>query len=32
VSTLGDYDTLLVADRRAHRVAVAPTPTERRML
>jgi hypothetical protein len=32
VATLGDYDALVIADRRAHRVAVAPTPTERRML
>lgn len=32
VQTLGEFETLLIADRRAHRVSVAPTPTERRML
>lgn len=32
VATLGDYDALVIADREAHQVAVAPTPTERRML
>lgn len=32
VQGLGEYETLLIADRRAHRVSVSPTPTERRML
>ena len=32
VCGLGDHDVLVIADRRAHRVSVLPTPTERRML
>lgn len=32
VAALGDHDVLVIADRRAHRVAVTPTPTEGRML
>ncbi len=29
---LGDHEVLVIADRRAHRAQVVPTPTERRML
>lgn len=32
VSALGEHEVLLIADRRAHRVTVTPTPTELRML
>jgi hypothetical protein len=32
VAALGEHEVLVIADRRAHRVSVAPTPTERRML
>jgi len=32
VTGLGDHEVLVIADRRAHRVSVLPTPTERRML
>lgn len=32
VAALGDHEALLVADRRAHRASVTPTPTERRMI
>jgi hypothetical protein len=32
VAALGDHEVLVIADRRAHRVTVTPTPTERRML
>jgi hypothetical protein len=32
VAGLADHEVLVVADRRAHRVMVTPTPTERRML
>jgi hypothetical protein len=32
VHGLDDHDVLVIADRRAHRVSVQPTPTERRML
>ena len=32
VTSLTDHEVLVIADRRAHRVHVAPTPTERRML
>lgn len=32
VAALDDHDVLVIADRRAHRVSVMPTPTERRML
>lgn len=32
VTALGDHEVLVIADRRAHRVAVTPTPTERRMI
>lgn len=32
VAGLGDHEVLVIADRRAHRVSVLPTPTERRML
>lgn len=29
---LGDHEVLVIAERRAHRVTVTPTPTERRMI
>jgi hypothetical protein len=32
VAGLGDHEVLVIADRRAHRVTVTPTPTERRMI
>ncbi|HEY2272177.1 MAG TPA: hypothetical protein VGH30_05355 [Jatrophihabitantaceae bacterium] len=32
VLELGDHEVLVIADRRAHRVTVLPTPTERRMI
>ena len=32
VAALGDHEVLVIADRRAHRAQVVPTPTERRML
>lgn len=32
VAGLGDHEVLVIADRRAHRAQVVPTPTERRML
>ncbi len=32
VTGLGDHEVLVIADRRAHRVTVTPTPTERRMI
>jgi hypothetical protein len=32
VTSLGEHEVLVIADRRAHRVSVTPTPTERRML
>jgi hypothetical protein len=32
VATLDDHEVLVIADRRALRVTVTPTPTERRML
>ncbi|MDX6496282.1 MAG: hypothetical protein QOE17_2268 [Gaiellales bacterium] len=32
VAALADHEVLVIADRRAHRVSVTPTPTERRMI
>lgn len=32
VASLTEHEVLVIADRRAHRVVVQPTPTERRML
>jgi hypothetical protein len=32
ITGLGDHEVLVIADRRAHRVTVTPTPTERRMI
>ena len=32
VLALGEHEVLAIADRRAHRVTVTPTPTERRMI
>jgi hypothetical protein len=32
VAALDDHDVLVIADRRAHRATVQPTPAERRML
>ncbi len=32
VAALDDHEVLVIADRRAHRATVLPTPTERRML
>ena len=32
ITALDDHAVLVIADRRAHRVTIQPTPTERRML
>lgn len=32
IAALDDHEVLVIADRRAHRATVQPTPTERRML
>lgn len=32
IAALGDHEALLIADRRAHRASITPTPTERRMI